>query len=166
MDEFRIRCEFGDMTKAYKDGIEFIVDYDDFVNHVMGYSFRVNTKGYVVYYSVKDGLHSKYLHRMIMGEPQDMMIDHIDHNPLNNCRSNLRIVTLQQNNMNTSKQKNNQSGVIGVHWDKKREKWKAEIKLNNKMVHLGRFDNFEDACKARKEGEIKYYGEYRNKDNE
>ncbi len=166
MAEFRIECEFGERTQAYRDGKKFYVDYDDFINHVMGNRFKMNNKGYVVYSSTKNGLHNKLLHRVIMDCPDDMMIDHVNHDRLNNMRSNLRICTNQQNNMNRVKQKTNKSGVIGVHWDKKREKWKAEIKLNNKMIHLGRFDNFEDACKARKEGEIKYFGEFRNKHNE
>jgi hypothetical protein len=166
MDEFRIRCEFGEMTQAYKDRIEFIVDYDDFINHVMGYKFFMNNYGYVVYSSAKDGLHNKFLHRVIMNCPEDMMIDHINHNPLNNCRSNLRICTNQQNQMNASKSKNNTSGVQGVHWHKASEKWRAQIRLNKKQITLGYFKDFDEACQVRKDAEIKYYGEYRNKDNE
>jgi hypothetical protein len=103
---------------------------------------------------------------MIMNCPEDMMIDHIDHNPLNNSRSNLRICTNQQNQMNSGKSKNNKSGVIGVHWNKANEKWRAQITLNNKQIHLGLFDNFEEVCKVRKEAEIKYFGDFRNKENE
>ena len=166
MDEFRIKCEFGERTKAYKDGIEFIVDYDDFVNHVMGYSFMTNATGYVVYSSAKDGLNSKKLHRVIMNCPDDMVVDHINRNKLNNCRSNLRICTHQQNQMNVSKRKDNKSGVIGVAFRKDNNSWQARLTLNNKQINLGNFNDFEEACKARKEAEIKYFGEYRNKDNE
>ena len=166
MDEFRIECEFGDMTQAYKNGKKFNVDYDDFIHHVMGYKFRMDNKGYVMYSSSKDGLHNKLLHRMIMDCPEDMVIDHINHDKLNNCRSNLRIVTNQQNQMNKGKQKTNKSGVIGVDWYKRCEKWRAEIRFNNKKIHLGYFDDFEEASRVRKEAEKKYYGEYRNKDNE
>ena len=162
----KIECEFGTRTKAYKDGIKFYVDKDDYEQYVKGYSLMMDTTGYVKYSSRKNGLHSKFLHRMIMGEPEDMMIDHIDHNPLNNCRSNLRIVTQHQNNMNKGKQKTNKSGVIGVYWNKANEKWRARIRLNNKLIHLGCFDDLEEASRARKEAEIKYFGEYRNKDNE
>jgi hypothetical protein len=166
MDEFRIECDFGKRTQAYKDGKKFYVDYDDFINHVMGYSFAMSNNGYVVYSSAKDGLCNKYLHRLIMDCPDDMFIDHINHNRLNNCRSNLRIVTQHQNNMNQGKRKDNKSGVKGVHWYKKYEKWRVDIALNNKHIHLGYFKDFDEACKARKEGEIKYFGEYRNKDKE
>jgi hypothetical protein len=166
MDEFRIRCEFGERTQAYKDGIEFIVDYDDFINYVMGYRFTMTKDGYVRYSSTKDGMNSKLLHRVIVDCPEDMVIDHINRDKLNNCRSNLRIATQQQNSMNRSKTKRNKSGVIGVSWHKGAKKWQADIMLNNKTKYLGCFDDLEEACEVRKDAEIKYYGEFRNKDNE
>jgi hypothetical protein len=166
MEEFRIECEFGDKSQSYRDGTKFYVDYDNFINHVMGYKFMMNNAGYVMYSSRKDGLCCKLLHRIIMDCPNDMVIDHIDHNKLNNMKSNLRICTKHQNNMNQSKPKNNKSGVLGVCWCKGKEKWEAHIALNNKRIHLGYFDNLEDASRARKDAEIKYFGEYRNKDNE
>jgi hypothetical protein len=161
-----VECEFGDNTQAFKEGKKFYVDWSDYDRCVKGYRFAMNSNVYIMYSSTKDGLCNKYLHRVIMGEPDNMMIDHIDHNPLNNSRSNLRIVTPQQNMMNRGKHKNNTSGVIGVGWNKASEKWRATIKLNNKENYLGMFDNFEEACQVRKEAEIKYFGEYRNKENE
>jgi len=161
-----VECEFGDDTQANKEGKKFYIDWSDYSRFVAGHRFRINNKGYVMYSSTKDGLHNKLLHRMIMNCPEDMMIDHIDHNPLNNSRSNLRICTNQQNQMNSGKSKNNKSGVIGVHWNKANEKWRAQITLNNKQIHLGLFDNFEEVCKVRKEAEIKYFGDFRNKENE
>jgi len=167
MEEFRIECEFGERTQAYRDGKKFYVDYDDFIHHVMGYSFRMSTgNGYVRYSSAKDGLCLKPLHRVIMDCPENMVIDHIDHNPLNNMRSNLRIVTQHNNMMNQSKRKDNKSGVIGVAFRKDNNKWQARLRLNKKNIHLGYFDDFEEACQTRKDAEIKYFGEFRNKDNE
>jgi hypothetical protein len=157
---------FGDNTQAFKEGKKFYVDWEDFVNHVVGYSFYRDKHGYVIYSSAKDGLNNKKLHRIIMNCPDDMVIDHKDHNPLNNSRSNLRIVTNQQNQMNASKRKDNKSGIVGVYWHRKAKKWQASIMLNKKPIHLGLFDNLEDASQVRKEAEIKYFGDYRNKDNE
>lgn len=86
--------------------------------------------------------------------------DHIDRNELNNRKNNLRICTHQENCFNKSLPSNNTSGVIGVVWDKERKKWAAQIGLNEKCIHLGRYDNKESAIKARLEAEIQYYGEF------
>ena len=64
--------------------------------------------------------------------------------------------------MNRRLQSNNTSGYTGVSFDKKTNKWMARI---NKVT-LGYFENIEDAIKARKEAEIKYFGEFRYKEND
>lgn len=60
--------------------------------------------------------------------------------------------------------KNNRSGVRGVTFDKKRNKWVAQITFQRKNHSLGRYDTKEEAIEARKAGEEKYYGSYRKKD--
>lgn len=75
-------------------------------------------------------------------------------------KQNLRIVTNQQNNINKCISKNNTSGCTGVYYIKNENKWTAGIGVNNKYIYLGCFDNFEDAFKARKEAEEKYFGEF------
>lgn len=101
-------------------------------------------------------INSKYikLHRFIMNCSKGMVVDHINHNKLDNRKCNLRICTQQENCMNVS------SSIKGVCFDKSRNKWLAHIKGKN----LGRFDTYEDALKVRKDAEIKYFGEYRNQD--
>lgn len=89
-----------------------------------------------------------------------LLVDHRNHNKADNRKNNLRIVTYSQNNMNKSMQSNNTSGATGVVWYKTTNKWKAQIKINGKNIHLGYFVNFEDAVKARKKAEEKYFGEY------
>lgn len=56
--------------------------------------------------------------------------------------------------------KSNTSGVKGVTWDASRSKWKAQIKFKGKNYNLGRFDNFEDAVKARKTAEENLHEEF------
>ena len=104
------------------------------------------------------------LHRFIMNCPEELVVDHINHNPLDNRKENLRICTSQQNNMNRSIQSNNTSDTVGVSWRKDRNKWRAYITLNGKQKTLGLFVLKEDAIKARKEAEEKYFGEFRNKE--
>jgi len=89
------------------------------------------------------------LHRVILGlTPSDPAVDHIDGNPLNNRRSNLRLATVSQNNANCKKRRTNKSGYKGVSFSKERQKWAAYIKYENKTYGLGRFDNVEDAARA------------------
>ena len=65
--------------------------------------------------------------------------------------------------MNQNKRSNNTSGYTGVLWDKAKNKWMARIKVNYKQIFLGYYDTLEKAIEVRKEAEIKYFGEYRNK---
>ena len=155
-----ITCNFGNRTKAYRDGISFLVSAEDYEDYVDGYRFKLDS-GYVKYSGTKDGLIRKYLHRIIMGEPEGFVVDHINRNPLDNRRENLRIVSHQENQMNLNMRKTNKSGVPGVCWDKDANKWVAKITYKYKRIHLGRFEKLEDARKARKEAEIKYFGEFR-----
>jgi hypothetical protein len=90
----------------------------------------------------------------------DLIIDHIDRNPLNNKKSNLRICTRQQNNMNCDIQKNNSSGITGVEWHKINKKWIAKIGYNKKTIYLGSFENKEEAQNARLIAEKKYFKEF------
>jgi len=106
-----------------------------------------------------------YMHHGI--DPLEKLVDHIDGDKSNNKINNLRLATFSQNGTNrVNLPSNNTSGVIGVSWDKKPKKWKALIMINGKNKHLGYFINKEDAIKARKEGEIKYFGDFRSREPE
>ena len=83
-------------------------------------------------------------------------IDHIDHNKSNDCIENLRMVTACENMRNYPKRVDNSSGMSGVSWYKRNLRWQAQIKIDGKNLHLGYFDNFNDAVKARKEAELLY----------
>lgn len=80
-------------------------------------------------------------------------IDHINGNGLDNRISNLREVFGSENNMNTRILKNNISGVHGVSWHKRFGKWQAQITQFKKIIYLGRYDSFFEACCARKSKE-------------
>lgn len=108
-----------------------------------------------------------YAHRIVMDAGDydfNNPVDHINGNTLDNRRQNLRIVTVRQNVLNTSIRKDNTSGVTGVCWDKRKQKWLVRIYDNGKEINLGYFNDFENAVQVRKEAEEKYYGEY-SRDN-
>lgn len=105
------------------------------------------------------------IHRFILDCNKNDVVDHINGNTLDNRKQNLRICSQQQNTMNNSNiRSNNTSGYKGVTWDKSKNKWTAQITVNYKNIHLGRYDKIEDAIKARQKAEIKYFGEYRRKE--
>jgi hypothetical protein len=83
-------------------------------------------------------------------------IDHIDQNGLNNAIDNLRDVTRSENSRNQKKYSTNTSGVTGVYFNKTSGKWRAEIKVDGKMKHLGYFEIKEDAIAARQESQIEH----------
>ena len=87
-------------------------------------------------------------------------IDHINNNPCDNRKCNLRFATRSTNEMNKGIRNNNTSGFTGVTWREDMQKWTAQIAVNGKVHHLGSFSLIEDAIKARKEAEEKYFGEY------
>ena len=91
------------------------------------------------------------LHQLIMGPvpPGKDNIDHIDRNPLNNCRTNLRFATLSEQQINQGMQRNNTSGVTGVYWNKETNKWKVMIDCK----YVGYYEVFEKACEARVQAE-------------
>ena len=90
-------------------------------------------------------------------------IDHINNNKLDNTVSNLRWCTQQQNCFNRSlSSKKNTSGIKGISWYKKKNKWIVQIGFNNKLIYLGYFDNLDDAKAARQAKANELFGEYIN----
>ena len=88
------------------------------------------------------------MHRLILGITSELQCDHINGDGLDNRRSNLRIATNTQNQMNRQKQPRCTSQFKGVCWDKSRKKWVALIMVNQKHIHLGRYNEEIDAAKA------------------
>ncbi len=99
-------------------------------------------------------------HRVIWfyktGAWPDCDIDHIDHDRQNNKWENLRLVSRTDNMRNATQSKANRSGFTGVGWCKQQGQWRSQIMVNGKSIKLGRFDNLEEAIRARKSANVKY----------
>lgn len=76
-------------------------------------------------------------------------VDHINGNPLDNRRANLRFVTPSENTRNQGIACNNTTGFKGVSYDRSRDKWMAFVKVDQRFKNLGRFDTMEEANAAR-----------------
>lgn len=141
-----------------EENIIFYFDLEDY-DKIKDYCWRLNDKGYVVANKLyKNG--TIRLSRLIMNVNNKKVVDHISGDKLDNRKINLRICGQDKNCANASLRTNNTSGVTGVSWSSRNEKWRARIKINYREILLGYFDNFEDAVQARKQAEEELFGEY------
>lgn len=101
-----------------------------------------------------------YLHRLIMDCPKNMEVDHINGNELDCRKNNMRICTHAENSRNIKLRTDNTSGYKGVSWYKNYDKWLVRVFLNNKKIHIGYFENKNEAVTAYNEAAIKYHGRF------
>jgi len=83
-------------------------------------------------------------------------LDHKDRDPANNRISNLRECTPRENGQNSTKCWGS-SKYRGVYWNKRANKWQAQIRVNKKRIYLGIFDDELDAANAYREAKTKYH---------
>lgn len=89
------------------------------------------------------------LHRLIMGAPAGLDVDHINHSMLDCRRANLRLCTRSENLQNRrGAMSTSTSGLRGVSWDRAREKWRAHLTIKGRYVDLGRFESRDAAHSA------------------
>jgi hypothetical protein len=105
------------------------------------------------------------LSRYVMDYDGPLYIDHRDGNPLNNRRGNLREATVSQNNMNMALRSDNTSGVKGVDWIEKTQRWRARININGKEIQLGSYVDKESAEQVRKEAQDLLHGKWARRES-
>ena len=123
------------------NGGEIIVDAEDYA-YLNQWKWKIHN-GYAARSTrTESGLRNLLMHRVITNAQQGEEVDHINRNKLDNRKQNLRIVSHWENSHNRQK-------GTGVHKPKGRNKWYAQIYVNNVRTHLGCFDTKEDAINAR-----------------
>ena len=140
-------------------------DVDKVKNYIWGiskpYSQRIKCK--IFYAATQDkNISAKLLHRYLTNCPSGLVVDHIDGNTLNNRKSNLRICTRAENNMNRRIYPNNTTGHRGVYdmGVESPSRWSARIKVGGKIVYLKYCKTFEEAVAIREAAEKQYYGKF------
>src|SRR3954466_3760097 len=107
-------------SKAYGD-IIVLIDEEDYIE-IVNYTINLKKKQNGFYAYLLKGDWAEALHRYLLRPPNGIEVDHINRNPLDNRRSNLRLGTHAQNSRNKF-QKNSPSGFKGVYWAKDKKKW-------------------------------------------
>jgi hypothetical protein len=146
--------------------------YDDQAGHLRWAEAPCNAhcKGKVAGATYRGYRRIRYLgrkyfeHRLVWlihtGDWPDRSIDHIDRQKDNNRISNLRLADRYQQMGNTKVSVKNTSGFRGVVWHKRDKKWQASIRVKGKRVHIGLFDNREDAARAYNAAAVSTFGEF------
>ncbi len=157
-------------------GYVAVVDDDDYerINKYRWKAMKVGKNGIYIYATrtkmlatVLGKRKSKeiLMHREIVNAQDEQLVDHWDHNGLNNRRYNLRICTQTQNHGNALP-RGGSSRFKGVYWVAKRRLWQAQIGRSNATEgqstgrYLGRYENEEDAALAYDRAAREYFGEF------
>ncbi len=99
-----------------------------------------------------------YLHRAIMQPPPGMVVDHTNHNKLDDTRANLKVCTQQENLRNSDKRRGTASRFRGLYFCKRTSKWCPRVKFQGKYIYLGSFAEEIDAARAHDRGAVAYFG--------
>lgn len=135
-----------------------LVDSDDY-EKVTQYTWRCTVYGYAVAYMGGGRKAPKYqpMHRFLLDAPRGVQVDHINGNPLDNRRSNIRLCTAAQNSQNTRKRKGTSSRFKGVYWHKAASKWMAYINVGGRRIYLGLYLSETAAALAYDEAAKKHF---------
>jgi len=143
----------------YGEGKFAIVDDEDY-EYLNSYRWNYSKRGYVIT-SISN---IKYnMHKLILGTDyckNKLVCDHINHNTLDNRRSNLRIVTIQQNNSNSRIHKENKIGFKGVRINNRGKHPIAYIRYKKINIYLGSYLSAEDAAIAYDNKARELFGEF------
>ena len=132
-------------------------DYDEMSKWAWRAYWNPDTKSF---YAVRTDDKS-YMQRHLMGvSDRHTLVDHRDHDTLNNRRANLRIATHSQNSYNRRLRSDNKSGTPGVKWIERRQKWAATISVDHKAMWLGYFKDLEQAKAVRLSAVVKYHKDF------
>ena len=137
-----------------------IVDAEDFA-WLSLWKWHYGARRYAVhnYYMTPGKKKAVFMHSAVNKTPPGLQTDHINRNPLDNRKCNLRSATNPQNQANRSNYKG-KSRYKGVSWGKKENKWRAQIKFKRKMRSLGYYHVEENAALAYNEKAKELFGEF------
>lgn len=141
-------------------GLIALVDDEDYerLNQFKWHASKHGCTFYANRKKIVNKLHRcESMHWLVMG---GKFVDHIDGNGLNNQKSNLRFCTNSQNAMNKRMPKCKSSQYKGVTFVKRDKNWRANIRKDGKLIHIGKFQIEEQAAKAYDTAAKEHFGEF------
>jgi hypothetical protein len=138
------------------------VDDEDF-DRINQWRWQLSSEGYVfrrIWKRIDDPRKTSSMHREVLRTPVGFNTDHIDHDKLNNCKSNLRTCSEHENQGNSFLRKNNTSGFKGVCFDKNRKTWFAQIRNTSTRIRMGGFSSPEEAARAYDKKALEVFGKF------
>ena len=157
-NQYDLSGEYGICYSSNKNS-EIYFDKEDF-NLIYPYCWQENSSGYAA--TADNDAYYTFMHNMVMNNLDLVnLIDHKNRDRKDNRKENLRFCTTSQNAVNKKVSIKNTSGVTGVCFQKKYNKWKANLTFEGKFyLSDAYFDTFEEAVYARLIGEKFYFGEF------
>lgn len=144
-----------------KSGLSAKVDDEDFA-FINSFWWKADFSSHLAYARTQVHKSKKWIkmHRLIMLACKGEIIDHIDGDGLNNCRSNLRFVSHSQNVKNAGKYKKGGSKYKGVYIQKRTGRFMASIQCDKKRFFVGLFNSEIEAARARDIKAKELHGEF------
>lgn len=143
------------LTIKTKSGVEILADSED-LDKLRTWSWCINKAGYAV---ANTGKKIVRMHRFIMDAADGSVVDHINHNILDNRKQNLRICSQKENARNVRTARNSETGEIGIRITE-HNRFNVRITVDRRAIHIGNYRTMEEAIEARKAAERKYHGEF------
>lgn len=152
--------QYGNVIETYK------IDCED-IGIALNYKWRTVYKGSKPYLVTGNQKSSKeYFHRLIIGNPANKEIDHISGDSHDNRKQNLRIVLQCENAINKQKKIDNTSGIRGISFNKKEQRWQCDFSYMKHRLYFKKFDRIEQAVYLRYLCEITFLKDFRNTSND
>lgn len=146
-DKPGVYCERKICVVPVTQGFSAYIDEQD-AELVLASSWSVVRTKYNVYAKAKRAGRYVLMHRLIMGEPVGLDVDHLNHNGLDNRRQNLRVGTRSQNNANGRPRKDGRSRFKGVSWHAHASRWQVHISKDGVRKNLGLFKDELEAARV------------------
>jgi hypothetical protein len=131
-------------------------DFNSIASKVWAYSHGYATRDA----PYREGKYKIFMHHEVLGLGRSARIDHANGNSLDNRKQNLRVATQRQNLQNMSIRKDNTTGYKGVQWTPHTKRFRARIKVNSRVIHLGYFIKASDAGRAYDLAAKQYFGAF------